>query len=43
MTANKIVELVNRDDTLLVLLSGMLLAGILLIGLIIYVGMKLLS
>jgi len=43
MTANKIVELVNRDDTLLVLLSGMLPDGILLIGLIIYVGMKLLS
>jgi hypothetical protein len=43
MTMNKMFGLVNKDDTLLALLSGILLVGIALIGLIVYVGMKLLS
>jgi hypothetical protein len=43
MTINKMTDLVNKDDTLLVLLGGMLLDGIILIGLIIYVGLKLVS
>jgi hypothetical protein len=43
MTINKMTDLVNKDDMLLVLLGGMLLDGIILIGLIIYVGLKLVS
>jgi hypothetical protein len=43
MTMNKMMGLVNKDDKLLALLSGMLLVGIALMGLIVYVGMKLLS
>ena len=41
MTMNKMFGLVNKDDKLLALLSGILLVGIALIGLIVYVGMKL--
>ncbi|MGD0855788.1 MAG: hypothetical protein ABSA18_08295 [Dehalococcoidia bacterium] len=43
MTMNKMFGLVNKDEKLLALLSGMLLDGIILIGLIVYVWMKLLS
>jgi hypothetical protein len=43
MTKNKTIELVNRDSKLLALFGGILLDGILLIGLVIYVGMRLLS
>ena len=43
MMMNKMMQLVNKDDKLLALLSGILLDGIILIGLIVYVGMKLLS
>jgi hypothetical protein len=43
MTMNKMMGLVNKDDKLLALLSGMLVVGIALMGLIVYVGMKLLS
>ncbi|MCX6005647.1 MAG: hypothetical protein NTZ34_00055 [Chloroflexi bacterium] len=43
MTMNKMLGLVNKDERLLALLSGMLLDGIILIGLIVYIGMKLLS
>jgi hypothetical protein len=41
MSMNKMVQLVNRDDKLLALLSGMLLVAIILVGLVIYVGLKL--
>jgi len=41
MSMNKMVQLVNRDDKLLALLSGMLLVAIIMVGLIIYVGLKL--
>ncbi len=41
MSMNKMIQLVNRDDKLLALLSGMLLVSIILVGLIIYVGLKL--
>jgi|WetSurMetagenome_2_1015567.scaffolds.fasta_scaffold1213464_1 hypothetical protein len=41
MSMNKMVQLVNRDDKLLALLSGMLLVAIVLVGIIIYVGLKL--
>jgi hypothetical protein len=43
MTMNKMMGLVNKDDKLLALLSGMLLDGIILIGLIVYIWMRLLS
>ena len=43
MTTNKMVELINRDEKLLALFSGLLLDGILLIGLVIYTGVRLVS
>jgi hypothetical protein len=43
MTKNKMMELVNKDEKLLLLFGGLLLDGILLIALIIYVGIKLIS
>jgi hypothetical protein len=43
MTMNTMMGLVNKDDKLLALLSGMLLDGIILIGLIVYIWMRLLS
>jgi hypothetical protein len=43
MTTNKMVELVNKDGKLLALFSGILLDGILLIGLVIYISIKLVS
>ena len=38
----KMMALVNKDDMLLILLGGMLLDILLLIGLMIYTGIKLL-
>ncbi len=38
MTYNKVIKLIDKDDRLLILLSGMLFVGILLIGLIAYAG-----
>jgi hypothetical protein len=38
MTYNKVIKLIDKDDRLLVLLTGMLFTGILLIGLIVYAG-----
>ena len=43
MMKNKMVELVNGDGKLLALLGGMLVVGILLIGLIVYISIKLIS
>ncbi len=43
MTMNKMFGLVNKDERLFALLSGMLLDGIILIGLVVYVWLKLLS
>jgi hypothetical protein len=38
MTYNKVIKLIDKDDRLLVLLSGMLFTAILLVCLIIYAG-----
>ena len=43
MMKNKMVELVNGDGKLLALLGGMLVVGIILIGLIVYISLKLIS
>jgi len=40
MTKNKMVELINKDGKLLVIFSGLLLDGILLITLVVYAGMR---
>ena len=38
MIKNTILELVNKDNILLALFSGMLIDGIVLIALIVYIG-----
>ena len=43
MSINRVAELVNKDNRLLVLLTGMLLDILILIGLMVYMSLKLVS
>ncbi len=38
MTKNRMIELVNKDEKLLALFTGLLLDGVLLITLVVYIG-----
>lgn len=43
MTKNKMVEMVNGDNKLLALFTGMLLDGVLIIALVVYIGVRFVS